>query len=334
MTRDDPERKRMMTDMPEHAKPAQRDRLLPALVLIVACGLLEVWASWLTIASVSGFPKLGRMTTGWILPVTTEAYWTVALYAWIVDPVGPRSRRFAMWTAIIIFALSLTGQEGGHLVAATGRPAPALVVGLVTALPLIAIGLGAVLIHLRHLDREAAEAAERARVTAERQDAIERAEADERTALRAELEALGGRLAAAETAREDAARLAAETASAAEALTALRAEYDEAVRSLSERETARQDAEQRAARAEAKTASLARKMEPRSGAKNSRTKGRRAVPARANDVDARTEALRILDAEPDITGKELGERLGMGERWGQLRKQEYAALVADASGGE
>ena len=50
-----------MPPTPAHAKPARRD-LLWILVLIAACGLLEVWASWLQIGSVSGFPKLGRMT--------------------------------------------------------------------------------------------------------------------------------------------------------------------------------------------------------------------------------------------------------------------------------
>lgn len=174
-----------MPGMSAHAKPSvRRDYLLPALALIVACGLLEVWASWLTIGSVSGFPKLGRMTTGWILPVTTEAYWTVALFAWLVSPAGPRSRRFAMRTAIGMFVLSLTGQEAGHLIAVTLQRAPLPVVGLVTALPLISVGLGAILIHLRQADKE------------------ERAEADEQTALRAELEAARNARDEADNARE------------------------------------------------------------------------------------------------------------------------------------
>ena len=88
------------------------------------------------------------MTTGWILPVTTEAYWTVALFAWLVIPAGPRSRKFAMWSAAGVFTASLTGQESGHLVAAAGGAANPFVVGLVTALPLTAVALGAVLISL------------------------------------------------------------------------------------------------------------------------------------------------------------------------------------------
>jgi hypothetical protein len=200
--------------MAEHAKPpVRRDRLwvLAALSLIVACGLLEVWASWLMIGSVSGFPKLGPMTTGWILPVTTEAYWTVALFAWLADPSGPRSRRFAMSTAVVVFALSLTGQELSHLLAAAhGRP-PAAVVMFVTALPLVAVGLGAILIHLRQLDREEAHEAAEAGARAALLAAAERAEADERTRLRAELGDLKTALKRAEAER-DATRAEAETA--------------------------------------------------------------------------------------------------------------------------
>ena len=89
----------------KNREPGRRwDHLLPAMILVVGGGLLEVWASWLAIASVSGFPRIGQMTTGWILPVTTEAYWTVALFAWLVIPAGPRSRKFAMWSAAGVFA--------------------------------------------------------------------------------------------------------------------------------------------------------------------------------------------------------------------------------------
>lgn len=177
-----------VTQTPAHAKPARRD-LLWVLVLILACGLLEVWASWLQIGAVSGFPKLGGMTTGWILPVTSEAYWTATLYAWLVAPAGPRSKRFAMWSGAAVFVLSLAGQESDHLLAASRRTVPpAGVVGFVTALPLIAVALVTILIHLRQLDHgDAEQAAEDAREAAA-QARRELAEASELAAVRAELE--------------------------------------------------------------------------------------------------------------------------------------------------
>lgn len=196
-----------MNGMADHAKPAsRRDRpwVLLALSLIVACGLLEVWASWLAIGAVSGFPRLGPMTTGWILPVTTEAYWTVALLAWLVDPAGPRSCRFAMHTAVVVFGLSLTGQEFSHVLAARHALPPTLAVMFVTALPLVSVALGALLIHLRSLDREEAADAAEARELAARQAATDAAEADENAALRAELEAAQARhQAASEAARRE-----------------------------------------------------------------------------------------------------------------------------------
>lgn len=52
--------------------------------------------------------------------------------------------------------------------------------------------------------------------------------------------------------------------------------------------------------------------------KNAGSKTRRTL------AETRAAADAILAAEPGITGRELGERVGMGERWGQLRKQEHA----------
>ena len=192
-----------------HARPVPKRDLLWVLVLIAACALLEVWGSWLVIGSETGFPRIGGMTTGWILPVSTEAYWACAGYAWLASPAGPRSRRFAMWSALGMIVLSLAGQESDHLLAFAHRTIPPVaVVMLVTALPLVALVLIAILIHLRHLDRaDAAEADERTAV---------QAEAD---ALRARVDALTGDLDAAVTAHADAERRAAEALTRAEALT-------------------------------------------------------------------------------------------------------------------
>lgn len=316
---------------------APRDHLWVA-VIIAACALLEVWATWLGLGSVSGFPKLGRMTTGWILPVTTEAYWAYALYAWLAGAPGPRSRKFAMWTAGIVFVLSLLGQESGHLTAPAGRTAPAYVVAFVTALPLISLALVAVLVHLRQADREALAAAARAAGETERRAAIERAEADERTALRAEIagmreahtadlavlnEQLDDERCALEEAQESAAlRTAAETArgeaqAAAEAATA----------ALETAESARADAEQRAADADAKAARLERKLASATGGKTAPRDRKAPATAVPDDFDARAEALAILSNEPGISGRELAERVRKSERWGQQFKKDLAGSV-------
>lgn len=282
----------------------QRDHLWVA-VIIAACVLLEVWASWLGIGAVSGFPKLGNMTTGWILPVATEAYWSYALWAWLGGAPGSRSRKFAMWTAAGMFVLSLLGQESGHLLAASREAVPPVyVVAFVTALPLVSLALVAILVHLRQADREDTVRAARATAETARKAALERAETDERASLRAQLQAAQDALAV----RENTARAAIEAAQAA-----------------------RTDAEERAARAEEKAARLTRKLDAPAGPKHARTTAPADALAGRTQLDiaraARDKAERILAEEPDISGAELADRCGMKERWGQTVKKQFAERV-------
>jgi hypothetical protein len=167
-----------MAGMGDHETAEKRRDHLWVAVIIAACALLEVWVSWVTIGSLSGFPELlGKIPTDWTLTVTVEAYWGYALYSWLAAAPGPRSRGFAKWSAGVMFAFSLTGQAAAHLVK-PGTPVPAYVVVFVSSLPVIVLALIAVLIHLRQEDgKEAMAAARKVR------------KADEVTALRAELDA-------------------------------------------------------------------------------------------------------------------------------------------------
>jgi hypothetical protein len=134
---------------------AHRDHLW-VLFIIAACALVEVWASWVLIGGMSGFPKIGGthgLPTDWTLAVTSEAYWGYALYSWLAGAPGPRSRRFAMWSFGAVFVLSLVGQGASHLVPPGAKPSPVLVV-FVTSLPVLVLALIAILVHLRQLDRE------------------------------------------------------------------------------------------------------------------------------------------------------------------------------------
>jgi hypothetical protein len=282
-----------MDDMtaPAHARP-RRDSLLPVLVLILAGGLLEVWASWLQIGAVSGFPHLGPVTTGWILPVTAEAYWGAALWAWLVDPAGRKSRLFAMCSAAAVFVLSLAGQESDHLMAFAHRTVPPVGAAmLLTALPLTAVASGAILIHLRQVDHAEAAGAEEAARKAERAAAEAAAAADERTALREHIEAQRDALSAAQSGRDE--------------------------------------AQKQAAEAQAKADALTRKLAAAAGTKGNRkppAKRGYGIPATKvpRNVDVQAEALAIIAAEPDITGEELAARVGRSERWGQTFKKNLA----------
>lgn len=304
-----------MDDMPHGAHEqvtAPRDHLWVA-VIIAACALLEVWASWLGIGSVSGFPELGHVTTGWILPVTTEAYWAYALWTWLAGAPGPRSRKFAMWTAGIVFALSLLGQESGHLLAASHEAVPpAYVVAFVTALPLISLALVAVLVHLRQADREELAASARAAERAERLAATERAEADERTRLRAELDALKDSREADMSALRD----------------ELTGELEARDRTLADAETALTSARSDAEKATARVAVLERKLG--GPARRSRTAPARtgtapqsdASTAPDDDLELEAKALKLLATNLDMSGAELARHLGVSEGYGRkLRRR-------------
>jgi hypothetical protein len=272
---------------PAHARPARRDHLW-VLAVIAICALFEVWVSWVTIGSMSGFPKIGGargLPTAWTLAVTSEAYWGYALYAWLAGAPGPRSRRFAMWSFAVVFVLSLIGPAASHLVPQGTVPPPEVVV-FITSLPVIVLALIAVLVHLRQLDRE--ESAE-----AEQQDM----KAGEIAALRAEL------------------------ATEREALQPLRDALAGAQR----------EAEEGAANRAILERKLAAQTPPRKRANAPRAKSAsaRAKQAQEKDVDARTKALDVLAAEPGISGAELGPRVGMSKRWGQLHKPELVAMAAD-----
>lgn len=184
--------------------PAQHRDHLWVLAIIAVCVLIEVWASWIEIGSMSGFPRIGGahgISTDWTLAVTTEAYWAYALYSWLAASPGPRSREFAKWSAAAVFCLSLVGQGAAHLVKPGTTPPAALVV-FVSSLPVLVLALIAILIHLRQADREETAKGQRKAKAAAEAAAIERAEADERTWLRAELERVTTELAAVAEAAE------------------------------------------------------------------------------------------------------------------------------------
>lgn len=291
----------------KHAKP--KDHLW-VLILIAACVLLEVWASWVTIGSMSGFPRLlNRIPTDWVLAVTSEAYWGYALYAWLAASPGPRSRQFAMWSAAVVFVLSLVGQGASHVVR-PGMTPPAALVVFVTDLPVLVLALIAILIHLRHLDRAEAVQAEEAARKAERARAEEAAAADERTALRVELEA------------------------AREALEPVQADLVTARAEL--------------ARVTAKAEALTRKLEAASARKRGGTTARK--PARATarkpepatgpatapqaDSDVDREALVLKYLADGKSASEAGRLAGLSDSRGRQIARELAkAAPSGADGG-
>jgi hypothetical protein len=133
--------------------------------------------------------------------------------------------------------------------------------------------------------------------------ASEAAAADERTALRADLEALR-----------------AEVAPLRERLAATE----------SERDAANAKAESLAAKLAARKPNRTRTKAPNAGRRKNPNAAPNGNPNAApetvvpDDFDARAEALEAYLSDPKISGKDLGAKVGLGERWGQLRKAEFA----------
>ena len=262
-----------MPTTPAHAKP--KDHLW-VLVIIAGFAMYDVWEAWTRIGNESGFAH----GTGWTLTIIAEAYWGYSLFAWFRAP-GRRSRRFAMWSAAAVFAMSAVSQAASHL--AAGKVPPAAVVVFVSVLPVTVLALIAVLVHLRQKDREEAAADERKRAGDERAAAAEAVAADERTALRAELDAL--------KAGQD----------------------DERQSLMSDLEAARNaqaDAEQRAAEALTRAEKLAVKLESVS-AQRKRSKDGQRERKSAHDSDITTEfrALDEMEKDPSLRGPRMGAEL-------------------------
>jgi len=134
----------------------------PLLVLAVPASV-AVWSGWVGIGQMTGFgivrPLPGiwdslQVDTAVTLPVGVEAYAAMALHAWLTSrSVSPRTRRFAMWSAIGSLALGVAGQVAYHLLAeARMTRAPWEVTTLVASLPVLVLGLGTALAHMVRAD--------------------------------------------------------------------------------------------------------------------------------------------------------------------------------------
>jgi hypothetical protein len=272
-----------MTAMSKHASKRNRSWFLFAIAIPAA---VEVWACWVGLGSLCGFPVIGlgrlHLPTDWTLAVGVEAYGTYALNVWLGSAPGPRSRKFAQWSALGAFTLSLAGQIAYHLMLAGKiKQAPAIVVVFVSCLVVAVIAFAAILTHLMRADeRDGIRAGE---------DRVLQAALDAERAARLEAEADR------DTARQELAGTTAREAALA--------------RQLEERQGGTVPPPVPPKPARRKSASAA-------------PKNAKGPEAQAAEVLTRAEAELILAAEPGISGSELGRRLGVQEGYGRKLRRE------------
>ena len=142
-----------------------RSRRWPLLV-IAAPAAVAVWSGWVGLGAMCGFglvqPFPGivpwHLDTAITLPVGVEAYGAYALGTWLTPGTPARARTFARRSAIGALALGICGQVAFHLLSGAPR-APWLVVVFVSCLPVVTLGFGAALYHLKHAPEPVAQPA-------------------------------------------------------------------------------------------------------------------------------------------------------------------------------
>lgn len=259
----------------------------PWLLFIIAIpAAVEVWACWVGLGSLCGFPKLGRLSTNWTLAIGMEAYGAYALRVWLGNAPGQRSRKFAQWSALGAFTLSLIGQIAYHLMLANGmRRAPDGVIVFVACLLVVVLAFAAILTHLMHAD-------ERAAIDAGEERTLQAV----LSSVEAELAAERGARQQAEAERDTALQEAADTAARAEA----------ALEQVPTRHKGDTGARRKPGTAR------------RSAAKD--------PEAQAAEIVTHAEAELILAAEPGISGSELGRRLGTTPGYGRTLKRKLTQV--------
>jgi hypothetical protein len=133
------------------------------LLVLAAPAAVAIWSGWVGLGQMSGFgvvhPLPGiadefTLNSAITLPIGVEAYASLALGTWLSPrPMPGRARRFAAWSALASLGLGLLGQVIYHLLTAAGwDKAPTPVVVFVACLPVLVLGAGATLHHLRGED--------------------------------------------------------------------------------------------------------------------------------------------------------------------------------------
>lgn len=130
------------------------------LLLIAAPAAVAIWSGWVGLGGMSGFgivhPLPGiwdsfKINTAVTLPIGVESYAAYALGAWLRKGLPSRARKFAKRSGITSLVVGTLGQVAYHLLAAAHQTvAPWEITMLVSALPVIVLGMAAALMHLAH----------------------------------------------------------------------------------------------------------------------------------------------------------------------------------------
>jgi len=146
----------------------QRSPLAWPLFLLSLPAFVSIWGGWVGMGRLTGFgpinllPGIADFTvdTAITLPIGLETYAAYSMYAWLAAAhLSTSTRRFAKWSALGSLVLGMAGQAAYHVMASQGTvKAPVEIVIVVSAIPVIVLGLGTGLAHAMRKDWHAYQA--------------------------------------------------------------------------------------------------------------------------------------------------------------------------------
>lgn len=157
--------------IPEESQDSGWPRRWPVAVISLPAAV-ATWSGWVGLGELTGFGKVKLLPGIWdsievntavTLPVGVEAYAAYALSAALTSaPVTGTTRRFAWVSSVCALVLGMGAQIAYHLLKNDGAAAaPWQITTFVSCLPVVVLGLSAVLAHMLHRDRTAFAAAAR-----------------------------------------------------------------------------------------------------------------------------------------------------------------------------
>lgn len=147
--------------MPDRAGSPKRKSLKVRtwpLMVIGASAMVAVWSGWIELGHLTGFGVVRPLPGIWddfevntviTLPLGLEVYGAYAMQLWVSGRLRGFAKSFAAFTSVVALLLATSGQAGVHIMHAWNwTAAPWWVTAIVSALPVVTLGLATTLAHL------------------------------------------------------------------------------------------------------------------------------------------------------------------------------------------
>lgn len=155
-------------DVTTLTRTVRADRPLPTwpVLLMAFPAFVAIWSGWVGLGAATGFgvvhPLPGiaddfTLNSAITLPIGVEAYASYALFVWLSGRIQTKATRtYSMVSAFVSLGIGAAGQVAYHFMQARNiTVAPWWIITMVACLPVVVVGMGAVLAHLIIRERHA-----------------------------------------------------------------------------------------------------------------------------------------------------------------------------------